>query len=182
MTRDRDFKRLIRQRMETTGENYTAARSALSNDDAVAAPPLPAQTDGPLAPRTTAYERAAAVQRKAVRAFVDADGRLRSIPAKRSARMAVLLELVARFDPGRSYPEREVNAILAEAHEDYAYLRRELVNVGYLERVDSIYRLTERVPERDPRWAHEFPEWERIWLPTHLAGFARRVTDGHTTG
>ena len=49
-------------------------------------------------------------------------------------------------------------------------LRRELVNVGYLTRSAGIYRLAERVPERDVRWAHEFPEWERLWLPAYLAG------------
>lgn len=84
--------------------------------------------------------------------------------------MAVLLELIARFEPRRRYPEKEVNAILRSVHDDFASLRRELVNVGYLEREDGVYTLATSVPERDPRWAHEFPDWERVWLPNHLAG------------
>lgn len=84
--------------------------------------------------------------------------------------MAVLLDLVRHFEPHREYTEAEVGAVLAPVHEDVAYLRRELVNVGYRTRSAGIYRLAERVPERDVRWAHEFPEWERLWLPAYLAG------------
>ena len=62
-----------------------------------------------------------------MRTFFDGE-RLRSIPAKRKARVAVLLELLRRFEPGRRYAEREVNDILRHAHPDVALLRRDLTS------------------------------------------------------
>ena len=61
---------------------------------------------------------------RTVRIFFDGP-RLRQIPAKRKARVSVLLELLRRFEAGRDYSEPEVNAILREAHDDVATLRRD---------------------------------------------------------
>lgn len=68
------------------------------------------------------------------RSFV-ADGRITRLPAKWSKRL-VLLDHVARlFEPGRHYPETEVNEILAEVFpEDVAALRRYLIDGGFLDR------------------------------------------------
>jgi GDP-L-fucose synthase len=41
MTQDKDFKRLVRARMATTGETYTAARAALVDSDRSGAPGIP---------------------------------------------------------------------------------------------------------------------------------------------
>jgi len=62
------------------------------------------------------------------------DGRLTQIPTTRSTRLIVLEFLADRFEPGRSYPEREVNAILGAVHPDHASLRRHLVDEGLLAR------------------------------------------------
>jgi hypothetical protein len=62
------------------------------------------------------------------------DGRLTQIPTTRSTRLVVLEFLADRFEPGHSYPEREVNAILAELHPDHASLRRHLVDERLLAR------------------------------------------------
>ncbi len=52
------------------------------------------------------------------------DGRrLKTIPAKRKQLVIVIQELLGWFEPNRDYPEREVNEILREAHEDVATLR-----------------------------------------------------------
>jgi hypothetical protein len=67
------------------------------------------------------------------------DGRLTGIPATRSKRLAVLDHLAERFEPGRVYPEREVNLVLGTVHDDYATLRRSLVDEGFLERRDGFY-------------------------------------------
>ncbi len=56
------------------------------------------------------------------------DGRLVRIPAKRSHRLIVLDEVAQRFDVGRHYTEREVNATLRLLHDDTAALRRYLVD------------------------------------------------------
>jgi hypothetical protein len=60
-----------------------------------------------------------------------------AIPASRGKRLAVLNHLAGLFEPGRRYPEREVNEILRAWHPDYAMLRRYLVDEGFLDRADE---------------------------------------------
>ena len=74
-----------------------------------------------------------------LRAFLDAHGRLSSIPSKHSKRLVVLDHLAQRFEPGVHYPETEVNAILRSAHDDVAALRRYLVEEGFLDREGGVY-------------------------------------------
>jgi hypothetical protein len=71
--------------------------------------------------------------------FFTADGRLHTIPSKRSKRLVVLDHLAQRFEPGRVYTEAEVNEALSEAHPDYAALRRYLVDDLFLSREDGRY-------------------------------------------
>jgi DNA-binding transcriptional ArsR family regulator len=70
------------------------------------------------------------------------DGRLDRIPAQEKKRLVILQFLAeSDFEPGRSYPEKEVNQVLALRHPDVASLRRYLVDLGYMERTASVYRL-----------------------------------------
>lgn len=62
------------------------------------------------------------------------EGRLTSLPVRRSYRMAALELLAERFEVGRSYAEPEVNALLAGDAPDHATLRRLLVDEGLLRR------------------------------------------------
>lgn len=78
--------------------------------------------------------------------FVDADGRLARIPAQRKKRMAVLRWLAEEFQPGRRYPEDDVNRIIGRRHPDFATLRRLLVDEELMQRRDSIYWRTGTVP------------------------------------
>jgi hypothetical protein len=71
--------------------------------------------------------------------FLDPDGRLRTIPSKLSKLTVVLDHLAQEFEPGRTYPEAEVNVMLQRFHPDYAALRRYLVENGFLTREDSVY-------------------------------------------
>ncbi len=105
---------------------------------------------------------------KTVRAFFDGD-RLVSVPSRRRPRVVVLLELLRRFEPGRGYTEAEVNAILRRAHDDVAFLRRELVDYRYLERADGVYRVTSAPPVRDANEAQEVPAGEAEWLAALIA-------------
>lgn len=66
-------------------------------------------------------------------------GRLREIPAKRSKRLAVLTRLSLEFEVGVRYPEREVNRILRRFHDDFASLRRHLVDEEFLARERGEY-------------------------------------------
>jgi hypothetical protein len=71
--------------------------------------------------------------------FLTEDGRLRTIPAKHSKLLVVLDRLSQEFEPGRTYPEAEVNDILTRFHPDYAALRRYLVENGFMTREESVY-------------------------------------------
>ena len=186
MTTDADFKALVRARMAQTGQTYTAARADLllrrdatgdhprSDGDAATATAASAASAAtaavavsaePIRSRPTITSAAAertpdeVFRDKTLRAFFDGK-RLRSIPAKRKARVVVLLELLRRFEPGRTYAEREVNDLLRASHDDVASLRRELVDYRYLERADGRYWVTNRDPVRDANETQEVPAGE----------------------
>jgi hypothetical protein len=71
--------------------------------------------------------------------FLGPEGRLRTIPTKHSKLLVVLDHLAQDFEPGRTYPEAEVNQILTRFHPDYAALRRYLVENGFLTREENVY-------------------------------------------
>lgn len=61
------------------------------------------------------------------------------IPSQRGKRLVVLERLALEFEPGRRYSERDVTALLAGWHPDYASLRRHLVDEGFLDRAGGEY-------------------------------------------
>jgi hypothetical protein len=71
--------------------------------------------------------------------FLTEDGQLHTIPSKRSKLMVVLDHLAQGFEPGRRYPESEVNDVLGRVHPDYAALRRYLVENQFMSREDGVY-------------------------------------------
>ena len=75
---------------------------------------------------------------RVLRAFLKG-GKLVQIPAQRKKKDVVLAFLATLFEPGRQYPEKEVNALLGEYHPDFFTLRRELVGLGLLARDSGIY-------------------------------------------
>jgi DNA-binding MarR family transcriptional regulator len=83
---------------------------------------------------------AGAWEGKVLRDFFEGE-RLKEIPAARKKRYVVLRWLAERFEPGRRYPEREVNELLRRHHPDVATLRRELVSelYGFLRREGGVY-------------------------------------------
>lgn len=72
--------------------------------------------------------------------WFNADGRLKQVPVQRAKRRAVLETIVQRFDSSRTYKEAEVNAILREVYDDVAYLRREFIIEGLMNRVRGVYK------------------------------------------
>ena len=81
---------------------------------------------------------ATADQAQVLRHYLD-DGRLTHIPATRSKRLVVLDFLAGQFEPGRVYPEEQVNYVLGRFHPDYAALRRYLVEEELLDRREGFY-------------------------------------------
>ncbi len=77
-------------------------------------------------------------ERRVLDTFIQ-EGRLVRVPAKRSKRLVVLDHLAQRFEPGRTYPEAEVDAALVAFHADYPALRRYLVDEGFLARESNVY-------------------------------------------
>ena len=67
------------------------------------------------------------------------DGRIVTMPTKRAKRLVVLDHAAQSFEPGRTYPEVEVNEALRGFHEDVAALRRYLVDEGFLTREAGVY-------------------------------------------
>ena len=70
--------------------------------------------------------------------------RLTTIPAQRKKLLVILRYLVERFEHGRDYPEPEVNDLLRVAHPDFATLRRDLIDFGFMVRSAGIYRRVDR--------------------------------------
>ena len=70
------------------------------------------------------------------RDLIDAEGIVTRWPKKRAERERVLAHLAGLFVPDRIYAEAEVNALLRSRHtfEDWALLRRELFEAGWLDR------------------------------------------------
>lgn len=62
------------------------------------------------------------------------DGRLRQLPSKQKKLLVILRWLATQFEPGEKYSERQVNDILLRYHFDYAGLRRDLVEFGFMQR------------------------------------------------
>jgi len=81
-------------------------------------------------------------------AFLDAESRIKSIPASRRKRYVILKWLVRKFEEGRRYPESSINETIQRHHWDSATLRRELIGHRMMAREKSVYW---RLPEGDWR-------------------------------
>jgi hypothetical protein len=86
-----------------------------------------------------------------LRRFVDDSGRLRQWPAKMKKQLAAYAWLATLFESGREYTEKEVNRILRSAHtfEDWALLRRGLVDYRHLDREPDGSRYRRITPPED---------------------------------
>ena len=89
-------------------------------------------------------------EKRVLASFVK-DGRITSFPAALKKQL-VLLQWVARqIDPDCEYSEKEISAFLKQFNEDYATLRRELVDWHFMTREAGRYwRLPESEWRTDP--------------------------------
>ena len=83
-------------------------------------------------------QRDEAYRQKVLDAFFEY-GKLKSIPTQKKKERIILEELVKAFEPGRQYTEREVNIILADYHDDFCTLRRDMIGEKLLARDHQIY-------------------------------------------
>ena len=92
--------------------------------------------------------------RRVMRDYFDGET-LKQVPMQRKKRNVVLRWLAERFEQGRRYSEKEVNAIIKRHHEDSAWLRRELVDGRLMRREGGMYWRVE-----DPVAASAGRKWE----------------------
>ena len=77
-------------------------------------------------------------EEKVLRSFFSGS-RLTAIPASATKKLIILEHLAQDFEIGVRYPEREVNEMLGGYHDDYAALRRYMVEAGILSREAGVY-------------------------------------------
>lgn len=82
-------------------------------------------------------EREKAYAKKVIENFFEY-GKLKTIPAQRKKRLIVLKEIVKDFEVGKKYTEKEVNLIIANFHDDFCTLRREMIMERLMDR-EGIY-------------------------------------------
>ncbi|WP_030453936.1 DUF2087 domain-containing protein [Herbidospora cretacea] len=80
----------------------------------------------------------AEISREVIERFL-VGGRLVQMPAKHAVRLAVLDRVAQSFEIGVRYSEKEVNTVLAGFYDDYAALRRYLIDNDLLSREDGVY-------------------------------------------
>lgn len=86
-------------------------------------------------------------RRKVLKTFMP-DGYCETMPAQLKKRVIVYREIFARFVPGRTYTEKEINAIISEVHGDYCTVRRGFIGMGWMQRSNGIYTVNPN-PEYD---------------------------------
>lgn len=82
-------------------------------------------------------------QEKVLKTYFNEEGALTSMPTKEKKKLIVLRQISTYFKVGKTYTEKEVNRILSRVYEDHVYLRRSLVEYGFLDRTrdGSVYIL-----------------------------------------
>lgn len=91
-------------------------------------------------------------EQKVLDTFLDGE-RITQIPRSFKKRMVLVRWLAGKFEPGVRYTEKDLNEIIKRHHEDYALLRREMVDAHLMERESGMYWLSddaELVPTTNP--------------------------------
>lgn len=71
---------------------------------------------------------------KVLEAYFDENSGLKTFPSKEKKKIVVLEEIMKNFKSEIRYSEKEVNRILKRIYEDFATIRRALIEYGYLDR------------------------------------------------
>ena len=78
-------------------------------------------------------QRDAEYRQKVIDVFFEY-GKLKAIPTQRKKERIVLEEIARAFEYDRIYTEREVNIIIADFHDDFCTIRRDMIAEGLLGR------------------------------------------------
>ncbi len=66
--------------------------------------------------------------------------KLQEIPVQNKKKQIVLEKIVESFERDKTYTEKEVNLIIADFHDDFCTIRRDLIGFNLMERKDGIYK------------------------------------------
>lgn len=66
--------------------------------------------------------------------------KLKEIPVQNKKKQIVLEKIVENFEKDKTYTEKEVNLIIADFHDDFCTIRRDLIGFNLMERKDGIYK------------------------------------------
>jgi len=105
-----------------TGGVYTLDREALH-----AQAKRVLSSGAPASPPATSLE-------KVLADYLRPDGALREIPSQLKKRMIVYQHIASHFEIGRHYTEKEVNELLRRFHPDVVAIRRDLFDLGFINR------------------------------------------------
>lgn len=125
-------------------------------------------------------EEGDAWENKVLRDFFE-NGRLKTIPAQQCKKLVILKWLANQFAWGRTYSEKEVNAILGAYHPDTASLRRYLVGCRFMEREGGQYWRTQPEAVSDALLARLAERFERgcAYTETEVNEILARAAPDH---
>lgn len=80
-------------------------------------------------------------RKKVLDAFIQTDGKLKSIPAQRKKKLIIFEHMVKGLKKGVKYEEKEINEYIKNFHDDFATIRREFITNQYMYRENGIYEV-----------------------------------------
>jgi hypothetical protein len=78
-------------------------------------------------------------QTNVLKAFLNKEGKLKSIPSQKKKKLVVLEYLVSQLDYDKSYSEAQINEFIKKYHEDFCTIRREFILNGFMDRDAGYY-------------------------------------------
>lgn len=85
-------------------------------------------------PRLTGAKDADPFEQKVMEAFTNPDGSIKSFPVQEKKFHVLLRYMLKAFEFDVRYPEKKVNEMLKQYHEDTARIRRAFVEYGFMKR------------------------------------------------
>jgi ArsR family transcriptional regulator len=68
-------------------------------------------------------------------------GKLKSLPVQRKKKKIILEEIARAFEAEKIYSEKEVNLLIADYHDDFCTIRRDMISEKLLKRENNLYQL-----------------------------------------
>ncbi|EGT3616514.1 DUF2087 domain-containing protein [Clostridium perfringens] len=72
--------------------------------------------------------------KETIKNYMDENGSIKIFPSKEKKKIILLSQIVKHFSKGKKYSEKEINRILGRIYDDYATIRRALIEYGFIER------------------------------------------------